>query len=544
MIEVLLVDDEAYVTESLKATIPWEELGVRNVYQAESALEALELLERHQIDILVTDIQMPEMSGLKLIETAQAKWPNLRCMLLTGHSEFHYAKKAIELQVFDYVLKPVDDQEFIASLSSAIDSLRDEWAQVEQYYRLIYERKTDLSILRNNLLRELLLGRRMSRQTVEQRLVSYEIPLAAGERAVMMLVQLGTYYEGLDKESLALMEYAIGNIAEEVLSECFHVWSCQSPHECLTIIAMLRPELARLAEQGERDAYERALLKKLLPVFRRNVNEYLRGDISVVVTNSFCFPDAIESAYRHGLRYFCMLEKDPLEKEIYLVEERTMAGSPQLFLEVLHRPPTFLYLAEAQQWDALRSKLEEVFSLLARSNYTRENLYEVYLTVNNALMYAAHKQGRSIYQLGHDWLLDQGAMQSLDELRQWTEQMLGRMQEELSRQEQHARHYIVNQVKQLVASMLGQDISVKTIADRVYLHPVYLSKVFKSVTGENLGDYIIRMRMERALYLLKHTNRRIYEITSELGYQNPQYFSKMFKKYYGLTPAEFRETGG
>ena len=544
MIEVLLVDDEAYVTESLKATIPWEELGVRNVYQAESALEALELLERHQIDILVTDIQMPEMSGLKLIETAQARWPHLRCMLLTGHSEFHYAKKAIELQVFDYVLKPVDDQEFISSISGAIDSLRDEWAQVEQYYRLIYERKADLTILRNNLLRELLLGRRMTRQMVEQRLSSYEIPLVAGERAVMMLVQLGTYYETMDKESLALMEYAIGNIAEEVLSECFHVWSCQSPHECLTIIAMLRPELVRQLEHGEREQFERQQLKKLLPVLRSNVNEYLRGDISVVVTNSFDFPEAIETAYRHGLRYFFMLKKDPLEKEIYLEEERALAGSPQFFLEALHRPPTLLHLAEAHQWDALRSKLQEVFSLLGQTSYTRENLYEIYLSMSNAFMYTAHKQGCSIYQLGHDWLLDQSALQSLEELRRWTEQMLLRMQDELSSQEQHTKHHIVNQVRQLVASMLGQDISVKTIADRVYLHPVYLSKVFKSVTGESLGDYIIRMRMERALYLLKHTNRRIYEITNELGYQNPQYFSKVFKKYYGLTPAEFRETGG
>jgi two-component system response regulator YesN len=544
MIEVLLVDDESYVTESLKATIPWEDLGVRSVYQAESAREALELLERHQIDILVTDIQMPEMSGLKLIELAQAHWPNIRCMLLTGHSEFHYAKKAIELQVFDYVLKPVDDQEFISSLSNAIESLKDEWAQVEQYYQLVYERKTDLTILRNNLLRELLLGRRMSRQSVEQRLARYEIPLKTDERAVMMLVQLGTYYETMDKDSVTLMEYAISNIAEEVLAESFHVWACQSPHDCLTIIAMLRPELADQVEPGEREQLERQQLKRLVPMFRRSVNEYLRGDISVVVTNGFHFPDAIESAYRQGLRYFCMLEKDPLEKEIYLEEERTLAASSQLFLEALHRPPTLLYLAEAQQWEALDSKLQEVFKLLERSRYTRENLYEVYLTVNNAFMYVAHKQGRSIYQLGSDWILDQNAMQSLDELRKWAEQMLMRMRDELSRQDQHAKHYIVSQVKQLVASMLGQDISVKTIADRVYLHPVYLSKVYKAVTGESLGDYIIRMRMEKALYLLKHTNRRIYEITSELGYQNPQYFSKMFKKYYGQTPAEFRESGG
>ena len=85
------------------------------------------------------------------------------------------------------------------------------------------------------------------------------------------------------------------------------------------------------------------------------------------------------------------------------------------------------------------------------------------------------------------------------------------------------------------------DISVRSIAERVYLHPVYLSKLFKSETGESLGDYIIRVKMERARWLLAHTNRKIYEITAELGYQNPQYFSKMFKKHFGVTPLEYRE---
>lgn len=140
-----------------------------------------------------------------------------------------------------------------------------------------------------------------------------------------------------------------------------------------------------------------------------------------------------------------------------------------------------------------------------------------------------------------DFTLDQSMIHSLDKLRNWAMRMLEKLKTELSAGDQHTKSYIIKQVREIVSSDLGPETSVKTIADRVYLHPVYLSKIYKAETGESLGDYIIRMRMERALYLLKHTNKKIYEVTSELGYQNPQYFSKMFKKYYGLTPNEFRD---
>lgn len=93
MIELLLVDDEPYVTESLARTIRWDEIGVRQVHQAASGAEALQIMEQHAIDIMVTDISMPGMTGLQLIETVGEKWPNIRSILLTGYSDFGYAKK-------------------------------------------------------------------------------------------------------------------------------------------------------------------------------------------------------------------------------------------------------------------------------------------------------------------------------------------------------------------------------------------------------------------------------------------------------------------
>ena len=548
MIEILLVDDESYVTESLAQTIPWKELQVERVYQADSAAKALELLEEQSVDIVVTDIRMPVTDGLRLIEEIAKRWPHIRCILLTGHSDFEYAKRAIQLQAFDYILKPVNDEEFIATLSNAIESLKDEWSETEKYYQLLHDRKSDLAVLRSSLMHDLLLGRKLLNKTVTGKMEQYEIRLKVDEPAVMILVQMGNYFRAMDHNSIALMEYAVGNIAEEVFGGEFAVWHGKAPHDCLAIVAQMKEEYHQsIRMRKDYEAARRALLEQHAHVLQRHVSNYLKGDISLAITGWFAFPEELPGAYRTGLGAMLLLQSDD-ERSIAFLEDRVSTpGSGEAHiksLESLYKPPTLIHLLESKQWEAARAKIGDVFAQLERARASREHLYEVFLSVTNAFMYMAHKQGHfiaEIDQAGMDFLLDRSIVHSLDKLRTWSLGMLEKLEKELSANDRFTRSYIVKQVQEIVSGELGQDVSVKTIADRVYLHPVYLSKIYKAETGESLGDYIIRMRMERAHYLLKSTNKKIYEITLELGYQNPQYFSKMFKKFYGMTPNEFRD---
>ncbi|MCL6602459.1 MAG: response regulator [Paenibacillus sp.] len=545
MIELLLVDDESYVTESLARTIPWDEIGVIKVHQAASAAEALQIIEQHDIDIVVSDISMPGMSGLQLIEAVNEKWPHIRSILLTGYSDFHYAKKAIQLQAFDYILKPVSDEEFIKSVSGAIEALKDEWDAHDKYHQLLYKRKADYSVLHANLMHDLLLGRVMSERTLSAKLKEYEISFDMDASAALLLIQLGKHYMTMDHHTISLMEYAIGNIAEELFKEHFHVWFCKAPHDCLILLVEMRPEVARELEMLDSYTLERQnLLKAAINKFRMNVSNYLKGDISLIVSEWFTFPEGMTAAYRGGLSSMYLTVQNETGSVIFLEDRHPQEGVNIKSLETLYRPPTLIHLLESKQWDTARQKIEDVFSDMENARCSREQLYEVFLSITNAFMYIAHKGGQFISQIDQyalDPLLTQSILSSLNKLRDWALEMLGKLQEELSESDQYTKSYIIKQVHELVGNPLGHELSVKTIADHVYLHPVYLSKIYKAETGEGLGDYIIRMRMERALYLLKNTNKKIYEITTELGYQNPQYFSKMFKKHYGMTPNEFRD---
>ncbi|MFK0521036.1 response regulator [Paenibacillus illinoisensis] len=538
MIDILLVDDETYVTESLEMTIPWGELGVTTVLRAASGKEALEIMEENAVDIVVTDIRMPGMSGLDLIEEVSSRWSHIRCILLTGHSDFDYAKKAIQLQASDYILKPVNDEEFMASVSAAITSLRGEWDEFDKYHRLLYSRKSDYKILRENLMHDLLLGREITTRALREQLQQYEIGLEPEEPVVMLLIRLTGRFSSMDQQSLDLMDFAVGNIAEEVLGDKFRVWFGRGPHECLVMF---------LQHQGrvEEASMSQETLTGPVDTFREHVIRYLQGDLSMVVTPPFPFKE-MTAAYRRSLGSLVL--SGPEENKIIFIDKdrsQRIENDAAQALEELYKPPVLPQLLETKQWEAAASKLNAVFDAADRVCLSREHVYEMYLSVTNAFMYIAHKQGHLVHEIDHagfDLLLAHQLIQSPERLRRWATEMLAKLQEELSDQAgTQSRRHVIKQVQEMVTRDTGQDLSVKMIADKVYLHPVYLSKIYKAETGEGLGDYMIRMRMERALYLLKNSNKKIYEITSELGYQNPQYFSKMFKKHYGMTPNEFRD---
>lgn len=534
--EILLVDDEFYVTQSLAQTMPWHAMGINTVHQASSAMEALQILDEHDIDIIISDIKMPVMTGLQLIDIVGEKWPDIRSILLTGYSDFGYAKRAIKLNAFDYLLKPVDDEELIKCVSKAVDSLREEWAEEDKYHQLLHSRRSDLPVLRANLLHDLLLGKSLSHDMIEEKMRQYDIHLKVETCSIMLLVRLGKHFTEMDDESIALMEFAVGNIAEEVFSEAFHLWYSKTPHDYLIIIAQAKHDFNKKKQD---------LLESHVRILQQEVSNYLKGDISIVASSLFNFPDGLPASYRSTLSHIYLLDGH-VESIVFIEEKEQSYWSDQAVKVIweLYKPPTLIHLLESRQWDAAEHKVKQVFVELEKTRFTREHLYEVFLSISNSYMYIAHKQGHYIYEIDDyimDFAFDQSRIHSLDKLRTWALTTLEKLQLQLSDNNASTQSYIIKQVQELVSNDLGENTSVKTIAERVFLHPVYLSKVYKAETGESLSDYISRMRLERAVYLLRHTNKKIYTISAELGYQNPQYFSKVFKKQYGLTPNEFRE---
>jgi len=540
MFEILLIDDEAHITASIKKTIPWHEIEVHQVYEAHSAEQAIELLETQTIDIVITDIHMPGMNGLQLVELLRSRWPHIRCIFVTGYADFQYAQKALKLQAFDYLLKPVKDEDMIRSISNAIDVLKDEWNENEKKNKLSYNFKSNYNVLITNLFHDLLLGRTMTSASVEEKLRQYEVALRTDEETIILLFQLSNV--SYDIKSLELIEYAVGNIAQEIFHDDFYVLHSKTPHHCSMLVIQAKQDGSNVVYMSSKQRTE--VFKERITSFQKSVSNYLKMNISMVVSGWFLFPDDLSQAYRSILSSYYLLNSQHTMEITYIDSSHSSVEQKIYSLDSLYRPPTLINLLESKQWQTARRKLEDIFQEL-RAACSIETLYEVYFSVTNTFLYVAHKQGQrlsKIDQLNVDLLMDRGMLNSVDKLKEWTISTLNALEETMAENDQYTKGYIVSKVQALLSTNLGADVSVKSIADSVNLHPVYLSKIYKLETGEGLSDYIIRMKMERALYLLKNSNKKIYEITEELGYQNSQSFRKMFKKHFNMSPNEFRET--
>lgn len=535
MIQLLIVDDEAHVVDRLQSTIDWASIGIEQVFKAYSGKEALELLEQLSINIVITDIQMPGISGLQLIAEINRRWAKTKCILLSGYSDFNYAKEAILQGSEDYLLKPVTEQALLATVSRVMEKLQKEWETVISTQRLTYTLKENLPLLRGNLLNDLLQGHKISEHSLREKMQILELPDYHEHACVLMMVRLESNFLEYDTGHLSLMEYAISNMADELFAEKFDSWHTKDAHDYLVFVMKHKQETS--------DKEDAAWLERTAADLQSAVNNYLKGKISILLSSWGEFPAEINALYNSSLSAF--RKRIGSEHELFMRLGDESVQTELSALQRLYEPPTLNHLLEAARWEDTEEKLSLIFDEMeVRFSESQEHLLEVYFSIASAFAYIAHKNGRQLHQLiGGDYerMMEGIPFRTVNQLREWSIRSLQRMKEDMDQERQDSRSTLIKDIRSFIDQHLASDVSLQSIADHVYMHPVYISKIYKLETGENLSDYVNHARMDKAAYLLKNGQDKIYEIATQLGYQRPHSFNHAFKKHYGMTPQEYRD---
>ncbi|NMO94711.1 response regulator [Paenibacillus lemnae] len=536
MYQLLIVDDEEWVVDGVAATLPCEELQIDHIYKAGSAAEAQDILKRYAIDLLITDIRMPGMSGLELMEEISRSSKSTKCILLTGYAEFEYAKQALKTGAADYLLKPVDDEDLITSVKQALQDIQQEWETVVSHEHTVQTLREHRPLLQRDLLLELLQGRLAAGSQLSSKLSSLDIPFQEQDSVALMLIRLEEPFVHYSHSDLLLLEYAVHNIAEEVLRGRMNLWFGKESHGYLVFV--VKPVLEENAVSDIKQDLER-----LAGQIQKHVAAYLKGSISLMISKWGVFPDHVHTAYESGLISF---RKHIGSSTGFLLSMQDEPHTvPVRTLQQLYEPPLLTDLLEAGRWDCFSEKLESIFEELEENfSHSAEHALEVYCSVIGAFAFMAHKSGYELYGWLGNRLEDPlrfDDFRTLSQLKDWTFRTAAIVRSELESEASNTQTRTVKKIHKFVEEHLSESLSLQRIADHVYLHPVYVSQVFKAVSGESLTDYILRVRMERAAYLLRSSPKKIYEVAELLGYQHVPYFIKVFKKYYGSTPQEFRD---
>jgi len=531
MLQILLVDDEPYVVDDLSITIPWENIDIEQVHVAYSGMEALDILQKHPIDIVVTDINMPQMSGLELIETIKKNWKHMKCVLLTGYAEFEYARIAINQNVSDYLLKPVTDDHLIESLLKIKQEIQQDWEQLASYQRTMQTLREHLPLLRDKFLNDLLQGRRISDAQFIEKAKKFNLPFAIGDTTALLVVRLEEFFQKQDMDSLLLLEYAIVNIVGEMLQEHFHVWSCKDSHDYL--IFLLSPKSN--AALGTEDRFMRNIAYQI----QKNVNTIIGGEISIVTTDWGPIPSKTRSLYQSAIT--TIHQRIGPEMGVYLSSARAEENPSTIpTLQALYEPPTLFHLFETNNWDAIEMKLTTIIQELRSTELSQEHIQETKSFLEASFLYFSHRNSKFLGDIVTSSLMETRSIRTPDQLCEWANTILTQLKSYFDTERLDRRSLIIGQVQDFIGANLHY-VSLHSIAEHVGLHPVYLSKIFKAETGQRISDFIFYAKMEKASYLLTNTSLKIYEISEQLGYSNAHYFIKLFKEYSQFTPQEFRD---
>ncbi|KRE69596.1 response regulator transcription factor [Paenibacillus sp. Soil750] len=539
MFSLLIVDDHKHQVDTLAATLPWNEIGITTVHKAYGGQSALALIEDHPIDIMIADIRMPGITGLELIQFINQRNKKIDCILLTGYAEFEYAKKAIELHAVDYFIKPVRDEMLLDSVKKIIIKRQNDLQQHQIYEQATSLLHQNLPLLKENLLFEILQGANIGNSQLSEKLNMYQIPMTYGDVIKIVVIKFDPYfYESYNASDMKLFEYAIRNMAEELLSPHFHLWSSKATQANLPLLL-----LPKTTENSETDTWHPSHQDLLISLANRlveQVDHYLKGNISIFISNQAQFPKDIHSVF---LSVRSTVMKSAERQGIFVLEQDIIQNRKLAPLSTLYQVPMLIQLMDMGNMEKINEKFIAIFHELEQSQSdSQAHIREAYLHLLSCFTYLAHKKGIVLEDIiGTSSHSESHVIHSAKQLKTWSGIIMEALMDGVPLMNDENHQQLVNKIHHYIQQNLGKDVTLQTISDAVYLHAVYLSKIYKEITGMNLSEYILRVRMEEAKNLLENTSCKIYEITEKIGYQSPQHFIRRFKQYYGVTPEIYRK---
>lgn len=526
MNDLLLVDDESAVVDALALTIDWTSLGFSEVHTALSAEEALAISRKNPIALVVSDIRMPGMNGLELIEKIKEMNSHAKCIILSGFSDFEYTQEAIRLKSDGYLLKPVSDEKIIGEVSRLLKEYREEWERVSSYRRALSTLKNHLPLLQSQLLLQLLADKSPF-PSLEQRLETLEIEVSPGEPFSLLLIRLED--ESLEEGNPDITEYGIMNLIRDLklTGQDSDLWMGKDGMGNLIYFLPGDPE---------------GNVSKKISLLQGLIGDHFQRKASVIISRRGVFPGDLP--LRYGDMLSAMRKMIGGDEGLCLYLEQDLPELTVQASSVLYEFPSLRQILEIPSWEKAEGRVKDICSYLKESwPQSHEHLVEAFFVISSALMQTAHRNGQILFDLmeerGLSWVSVE-ALRSIDHLESFSLGIIELLKTEFMQDMHDSRSRLVTRINEYIADNLGHDLSLQVLSDHMSLHPVYISKIYKQETGDNISAHILRKRMEVASHMLRSTNRKVNAIGRGLGFSHPAYFNKVFKDYFGLTPQEFR----
>lgn len=515
MYSLLVADDDKFERDGIRRMAEKHKLGLR-ILEAENGQKALDVLTEYEVDILMTDIKMPFMTGLELAAIARERFPHLKMIIYSAYGEFEYAKQAIDVSVVSYLLKPMETDEFLRLMNNMIQTLDEERRMEEKGKSLLDAYSRGLSFEKEKLLLDVLNGMPVS-EPLLHRLEAAGIQLH-GSFHVMALIDYKVKF--FDRQDAAFAE-ALTHI---VLTD--YVYLNLNEYQSLLLLHFpKKPSRKSLQQLGE--SIQDEMLSRCI------------GQVTIVFGQSLASVSdfAGEFAEMEQVMDFKFFFDE--SKLLFTHEDASNTGDT------------------TQRYDDI---LKIVYASIQRKQYLEleqavELLFHMFKTEGNAsiifVMYVCAEIVKKL--MNHDDpIADQAFVAQLEhifkcanlnDLKRSVFDALDNVRAGRPEDAEERNKHAVKEMVELIDAHYMEDISLEWLAQKVFLTPTYISYLFKKEMNVSLIKYITQYRLDKAKSLLRNTNMKIADVAKHVGYVDSSYFGRSFKTCFGVSPALFREKG-
>ncbi len=522
MYSVFLVDDEPIVLEGIRSKIDWESSGFTFAGEATDGEIALSMILEIKPDILITDIKMPFMDGLQLAESIKKTQPWIKIIILSGHDEFDYAKKAISIGIEDYLLKPFTSEDVLKSLEKAAQRLDEERAQLSSITKMKDELKSRDKIIQKEFLNNLVHGS-VDMTSLMQKCNELKINLLSRYYKVLICkIESKTHNEENQQVACSLLN-SYSASWEQTVSFFHHSNRLVCIFKGMT--------------QAELDENTYSIAENIEHIVLQNPDCYSITAIGKTVEHL----SDLHSSY-DGAKH--ILEITPSQDTNRIISFDDIQTNSSNLLELKENDPLVDRIKYASKND-IAGIIEESMQLI-RNNPGQFSVFASYILVD--LIFAVSKLienlGGDIKKIKPDILQRQfvdNAVQDENIFKQAMEDVLNFALEYRNSTDTGPYNEIILRAKKYIEeNYADQNTTLTTVASEVCLSPNHFSTIFSQKCKTTFIEYLTSIRIENAKRLLRDTEMKGYDIAYECGFSDPHYFSYIFKKITGLSPREYK----
>lgn len=510
MYRVILVDDEKIILDGISSIIDWDMLHTRLVGKAANGIEAYQLIKNLQPHIVISDIKMPGLNGIELVSKIKKEYPSIHFILLSGFSEFHFAKKAMEYGVKHYLLKPCNEKKIMEAIQQTISEIRIK--EKRKRYLLEMKKKMDTvqPFVKKQLLTELVTSKKSEKNVLAYYQRIFHTRLEDKKVCVVLFHLEGDF----NYEHLFMLE----NVGSDIFGS--PIFSSNIGEYILFLVD---------ENNGQEELQERIeeIRKNFYAVYEMDMTVAVSGAGPITLTRKL-YQEALEClSHRFYLGEGSIITKKDIQQEQEI--NNLEFGDLPLFLEI-----------KSGNWNKVKQEMDDIFQQIAVKrdpiHLTSTYVIQLFLT----MIQACCAKSLSDYMGKITYLLEVDSIQAMKEfLLHHTKEITFIYYEKHKSSQSH----IIEQMKEIINSELSNPaLSLKWVAKQVYMNADYLGKLFKQETGEKFSTYVTKMRVNKAMEEIQKTDDvKILTLAEMIGFgDNPQYFSQVFKKHTGYTPSEYK----